>query len=152
MVREKVTKLALYICKDIQCLYFSRATCIDVGIQHGNFPNPLADKYKEVGPKPNKCEDQLPSHPQNPPFPATEENTGKVKSWLLEIWPRRHSIKMGYSQPCSALLPIFTSKRGQFLKSGINPIPLPFHFKAPTLWKVVERGILALVSMGMPIN
>ena len=61
VVRGKETKQALYICKDIQQLYFSRAACIDVGILHKNFPSPLADNHKEAGPKPNKCEDQLPN-------------------------------------------------------------------------------------------
>ena len=59
VVRGKKTKQALSICKDIQRLYFNRATCIDVGILHENFPNPLVDKHKEVGSNPNKCEDQL---------------------------------------------------------------------------------------------
>ena len=80
VVRRKTTKQAFYICKEIQCFYFSWAACIDVGILHENFPNPLADKPKEVGPKPNKCEDQLPNYPQNAPFPTTEENIGKLKS------------------------------------------------------------------------
>ena len=43
-VRGETTKQALYICKDIQHLNFSRAACIDMGILHENFTNPLADK------------------------------------------------------------------------------------------------------------
>ena len=46
-VKGKTTKQALYICKDIQRLYFSKAACIDVGILHENSPNS----------KLNKCED-----------------------------------------------------------------------------------------------
>ena len=81
VVKEKTTKQAFYICKDIQHFYFSWAACIDMGILPENFPNPLADKqYKEVDPKPYKCEDQLPDCPQDPLLPATEENIGKFKS------------------------------------------------------------------------
>ena len=72
VARGTTTKQALYICKDIQRFYFCRAACIDVGI--------LVDKHKEVGPKPNKCEDQIPNRPQNPRFRATEDNIGKLKS------------------------------------------------------------------------
>ena len=57
------------------------AACIDVGILHENLPNPFADK---VVPKPNKYEDELQNHPPNPPFPTTEKNIGKFKSWVLE--------------------------------------------------------------------
>ena len=41
-VQGKTTKQALYICKKIQRLYFSKAACIDIGILPQNFPNPVA--------------------------------------------------------------------------------------------------------------
>ena len=122
VVRGKTTRQALYTCKDIQRLYFSRAACIDVGILHENFPSPFADKHKEVRPKPNKCEDQLPNRP--PPqillFPQQKITLANLSAGSWKDLPRRHSTKTGYSQPCQALRPIFTSKRGQSLKPGIT--------------------------------
>ena len=133
-VRGKTTKQAIYICKDIQHLCSCKAACIDVEIWHEKFPNPLADKqYKEVGLKSNQCEDQLPNHPQNPPFSTTEENIVKLKSCLQENF-----ANVGYFQPCPALLSIFKARH--------NPVPVPFHFKElvrQALWKDVERGIIA---------
>ena len=109
VVTGKTTKQALYICKEIQRHNFSKAACIDVGILHENFPNHLADKHKDVGPKPNKCEDQLPNPPPNPPFPTTVENISKVKSWLLENFAK---TAFSIDRVCPALLPVFTSKWG----------------------------------------
>ena len=40
-VHGKTIKQALYICKKIQRLYFSRAACIDIGILPKDFPNPV---------------------------------------------------------------------------------------------------------------
>ena len=95
MVRGKTTKQALYICKGIQRLYFSRAACIDVGIRHKHFLNPLTDEHKEVDLKPKKCENQLPNRPPNLPFPATEDNIGKLKSWLPEKFAKTTFNKDG---------------------------------------------------------
>ena len=124
-----MTKQVLYICKDIQQLYFSRAACINVGILHENFPNPLWEKHKEVGPKPNKCEDQLPNHPQNPPFPAPEENISKLKSWLLEKFAKTAFNKDRVSPPMSNPAAHIYLKERAVPKARHNPIPMPFYFK-----------------------
>ena len=42
IVHGKITIQALYICQKIQRLYFSKAACIDVGIQPKDFQNPMA--------------------------------------------------------------------------------------------------------------
>ena len=148
VVRGKTTKQALYICKDIQWLYFSWAACINVGILHENFPNTLANKHKEVGPKPNKCEDQWPNRPPNPPFPTTEDNIGKLKCWLLEKFAKTAFNKDGVFPAMSVPAAHIHLKEGAVPKARHNPIPVPFHFKVPirqALWKDVERGIIALV-------
>ena len=86
VVRGKTTKQVLYICKDIQWLYFSWATCIDVWILHENFSNPLANKQsKELGPKPNKCEDQLPT-PQTLLFLQQKKTLANLRAGSWKIW------------------------------------------------------------------
>ena len=132
VVRGKTTKQALYICKDIQCLYFSRTACIDAGILHENFLNPLADKqYKELGLKPNKWEDQLPTRLQNPPSPATEENIGKLKSWLLENFAKIAFNKDGVFSTMSGPAAHIQLKEEAVPKARHNSIPVLFHFKEP---------------------
>ena len=126
---------------------------MDVGILHDNFPNPLADKYKKVGPKPNKCEDQLLNRPQNLPFPATEENFGKLKSWLLENFAKMAFNKDGVFPTMSGSATHIHLKERAVPRH--KPIPVPFHFKEPVrqaLWKDVEKGIIAAVPMGMPTD
>lgn len=87
VVGGKTTKQALYICKRIQKLYFSKAACIDVGILHEDFPNtvatlstqanivmqyiPLTGTHEKLGPnpKPDEDEDELPNCLTSPLFP-----------------------------------------------------------------------------------
>ena len=38
---KRTTKQALYICKEVQVIYFSKAACIDVGILPPCFPKPM---------------------------------------------------------------------------------------------------------------
>ena len=89
-VQNKTTKQALYICKKIQRLYFSKAACIDIGILPKEFPDPVAttspqadmamqyllsaSTHQELDTtsKCNKVKDQLPTRPKIQPFPPTE--------------------------------------------------------------------------------
>ena len=155
VIRGRMTKQALYICKGIQRLYFSRAACIDVGILHRNFPNPSADKHNEVDPKSKKCEGQLPNRPKDPPYPATENNIGKLKNWLLEKFAKTAFNKDGIFPAMSGPAAHIHLKEGAVPKARHSPIPVPFHFKEPVrqaLWNDVERGIIAPVPVGMPTD
>ena len=96
-VQGKTTKQALYICKKIQRLYFSKAACIDIGILPKDFPNllatmsPQADMAMQYLPsastrqeldtrsKHNKVKDQLPMRPKKLPFSPTEQNIPRLK-------------------------------------------------------------------------
>ena len=90
IVYGKTTKQALYIYQNIQCLYFSKAACIDVKILPKDFPSPTAtippkadmamqyipltttDKKSDASPKHNRIEEQLPTHPQKTPSSLIE--------------------------------------------------------------------------------
>lgn len=97
VVGGKTTKQALYICKRIQKLYFSKAACIDVGILHEDFPNtvatlstqanivmqyiPLTGTHEKLGPnpKPDKGGDQLLNHLKKPSFFCNAKDISRLK-------------------------------------------------------------------------
>ena len=47
-VGKKTTKQALYICRKVQVIYFSKATCIDVGILTPCFPKPMTSPLSVI--------------------------------------------------------------------------------------------------------
>ena len=49
-VGEKTTKQALYICRNVQILYFSKDACMDVGILPPCFPKPMTSPPSLIDP------------------------------------------------------------------------------------------------------
>ena len=98
-VEEKTTKQALYICRNVQVLYFSKDACIDVCILPPCFPRPMISLPSLIDPI--RCvhsESCLPevdlsekqktntntNYLRTPPFSPTSKNVHKLKKWLLE--------------------------------------------------------------------
>ena len=84
-VGEKTTKQALYICRNVQILYFSKDACMDVGILPPCFPKPMTSPPSLIDPircdaahsKPRLSEVDLSekqktktnsNYPRSPPF------------------------------------------------------------------------------------
>ena len=94
-VGEMSTKQALYICNNIDKLYFSKAAYIDVGILSPHFPTPMSltnqrqvncvtDDHTTAVSLPNMKQKQstnvqLPFRPKEPLFPANKENVENLK-------------------------------------------------------------------------
>ena len=165
IVGKRSTKQALYVCKGIERLYFSRAACIGVGILPQCFPTPMENtNTTEASLIANdiamvKCHPdvrkQLPTRPEKPPFPANEENVDNLKKWLLEQFANS-SFNNDGKFPAMAGPPAHIHlKEGATPKARHSPIPVPFHFKEPVrqaLWKDVERGIITPVPVGTPTD
>ena len=148
-VQGKTTKQALYICKTIQRLYFSKVVCIDIGILPKDFPNPAATtspqadmamqylpsasirQELDTSSKHNKVKDQLPTRPKKLPFPPTEQNIPRLKEWLWEHFANTSFRKNGQFPPMSGPAAHIHLKEGAVPKARHNPIPVPFHFKEP---------------------
>ena len=101
LVGEKTRKQALYICRNVQVLYFSKDACIDVGILPPCFPRPMISPPSLIDPircdavhsEPHLPEADLSekqktnansNYPRTPPFSPTSKNVHKLKKWLLE--------------------------------------------------------------------
>ena len=169
-VGGKSTKQALYICDKIEKLYFSKTACMDVSILPPYFPTPMAtSSHCKVNWMPGDSTSaaclpnmeqqsphlQLPIRPAEPPLPATEENVGKLKEWLLEQFANSAFNNDGRFPAMSAQPAHIHLKEGAVAKARHNPIPVPYHLKEPVrqaLMKDVERGILKPVPIGTPTD
>ena len=169
-VGGKSTKQALYICDKIEKLYFSKTACMDVNILPPYFPTPMAtSSHCKVNWMPGDSTSaaclpnmeqqsphlQLPIRPAEPPLPATEENVGKLKEWLLEQFANSAFNNDGRFPAMSAQPAHIHLKEGAVAKARHNPIPVPYHLKEPVrqaLMKDVERGILKPVPIGTPTD
>ena len=131
-VGEMSTKQALYICNNIDKLYFSKTACIDVGILSLRSPTPMSltnqwqvncmtNDHMAAVSLPNMKQKQstkiqLPIRPYNPYFQQTKK---MWRIWKNGYWNNlliQRSRLMGNSQPCLVNLHIFTWSRKQSLK------------------------------------
>ena len=85
-IRSRTTKQALYICKKIQVIYFSKAVCIDVEILPPYFPRPMTLPPSVTcdaihpGTQPHKTDKPKFDYP----YPPTNESIQNLKKWLLD--------------------------------------------------------------------
>ena len=124
-VQSKTTKQALYICKKIQRLYFSKAACINIGILPKDFPNPAtmtspqADMAMQYLPSAStrqeldtsskyKVKDQLPTRPKKLPFSQQSKTFLGSRNGSYSTLPVHLSGRTGNFHQCLALLLIST--------------------------------------------
>ena len=170
-VGEMLTKQALYICNNINKLYFSKATSIDVGILSPHFPtsmsltnqrqvNFMTNDHMAAVCLPNMEQKQstnfqLPIHPEEPPFPANKENVENLKKWLLEQFANS-AFKTDRQFPAMSGKPAYIHLKQEAIpKAKHRPIPVPYHLKEPVrqaLMQDIERGILKQVPIGTPTD
>ena len=171
-VGEKTTKQALYICRNVQILYFSKDACIDVGILPPCFPRPMISPPLLIDPircdavhsEPPLSEVDLSekqktktnsNYPRTPPFSPTSENVHKLKKWLLERFANTVFNSSGKFPTMSGPPAHIHLKEGSTPKARHNPIPVPYHYKEQVkeaLWEDVKRGIISPVPIGTPTD
>ena len=169
-VGGKTTKQALYICRNVQILYFSKDPCINVGILPPCFPRLMISPPSLIDPircdavhsKPRLPEVDLSekqktktnsNYPRTPPFSPTSENVHKLKKWLLERFANTVFNSSGKFPAMSGPPAHIHLKEGSTPKARHNPIPVPYHYKEQVreaLWEDVKRGIISPVPIGTP--
>ena len=165
-IGNRVSKQALYICDKVDRIYFSRYGCVEVGIIPREFPHPMeelnvvdANNVKEdvehltQGLK--HVRELPPPRPKELPFPATIENVGCLKQFILDAFA---SSAFNNTAP----FPVITGPPGHIhLKEGAVPyarhvpIPVPFHLRDATkkgLDSDTERGVIKPVPVGTPTD
>ena len=171
-VGKKTTKQALYICRNVQILYFSKDACMDVGILPPGFPKPMTSPPSLIDPircdatysrprlsEVNLSEEQKTktssNYPKTPPFSPTSENVPKLKEWLLERFATTVFNSSGKFPAMSGPPAHIHLKEGSTPKARHSPIPVPYHYKEQVkeaLWEDVKRGIISPVPIGTPTD
>ena len=167
------TKQALYICRGIEKIYFSKKACIGVGLLPEHFPkqNNLAITAevmhepieKKSSQKANvslgltaKTDPKLPNRPTKIPFHPTPENVPKLKNWLIDAFKDTAFSKAGKNGKFPHLSgpPAHVHLKSSSLPRARHcPIPVPFHLKKAVkaaLDEDVLRGIITPVPLGTP--
>ena len=170
-VGQMSTKQAWYICNNIDKLYFSNATCIDIGILSPRFPtsislmnqrqvNCMTNDHTATVSLPNMKQKQstnfqLPIHPKQPPFLANKGNVENLKKWLLEQFANSAFKTDGQFPAMSGKPGHIHLKQEAVPKAKHRPILVPYHLKEAVkqaLMQDIERGILKQVPIGTPTD
>ena len=156
-VNGQSTRQALYICSDIQRLYFSKKACIDVGLLYKDFPRPPISPVMAAATtgRTRDVSKDLPLRPQQTPYPPTVENIPKLKKWLVDSFEKTAFSKIDEDGNFPFMLagpPAHIHlKEGAVPRARHNPIPVPFHMKEAVKKAIdedVRKGILRPVPLG----
>ena len=154
-VGNSTTNQPLYICDNVDRIYFSREACTDVNILPPSFPYPISCNNPDQSinsvsnldiDKESACSARV------LPFPATEKNIEKLKDHLIN----KFSSVFTKSTPFSAMKckPVHIHLKENAVPSAIHtPIPVPIHWRdevKSNLDKDVESGIIEPVPIGEP--
>ena len=131
-VGEKTTKQALYICRNVQVLYFSKDACINVCFPRPMISPPsLIDRIRcdAVYSESRLPEVDLSEKQKTPSFSPTSKNIHKLKKWLLERFANTVFNSSRKFPAMSGPPAHIHLKEGSTPKARHNPIPVPYHYK-----------------------
>jgi hypothetical protein len=135
----QLTNQALYICSNIDRVYFSRAGCKAVGILLESYPFPMStepsERVESIATPPDKKHVPRtvpPAKPTRLPFPPTEENIPRLKQYILDKF-ETSAFNSSAPFPCMPGPPAHIHlQEGAVPKARHSPIPVPFHLKQKT--------------------
>ena len=144
-VGERRTQQKLFICDNIDRIYFSREACTDVRILPTSFPYPMDQtvKVESISTGGDKSQASL-------PFPPKEENIGRLKDHLINSFPEVFVRSTPFkSMNCK---PVHIHLKDDAIPAAIHvPIPIPLHWKEEIkadLDRDVKNGIIEPVPVG----
>jgi hypothetical protein len=167
-VGPNTTNQPVYICDNIERIYFSKIACIDVNILSPSFPLPMKESEGSSSPVAaidnGDATTESETHPNNPkipprpkkiPYAPKPENVDKLKQYLLEKFAdTAFTDSTPFPSMCTLSAKIHL-KEGAQPYTRHTPIPIPFHWKKEVkadLNRDVERGIIAPVKIGTPVT
>ena len=161
-----MTKVMIYVSRDVKGFYISETTMFNLGMLPKNFPTPGCALSSHIaastGDEIDQEEDTPPRHPLPPrlaslPFPCTQENIPKMKDFLLDYY--KFSV---FNNQSEDPLP---EMAGPPLEIHIEetatpfvchkPTPVPIHWDEQfhqDLIKDVKKDVLEMVPHGEPVT
>ena len=167
-VNQRTTRQKLYVCDNVDRIYFSKAACIDVGILPRCFPHPMQPEVIAEKTRPDnhsvnvvqtRTGEQMSAWQQqgpaaSMPYPPEERNVSKLKDHLINQFP---SV-FNKSTPFQAMKcePVHIH-----LRKDAKPWATHRPFQIPLCWKDevkasidrdVKDGIIEEVPIGEPVT
>ena len=152
-----------FILRNTSGLYLSESACKDLKVVHPEFPNSIGSlsatsrMLDEEAVDNCKCirRTDAPERPDKIPYPATAENKGKLKSWLIKNF-ETSAFNTCSHQPLKSM----TGKPMKInFKEGVEPYRVHTPIQVPHHWskkvksdidKDVRLGIIEPVPQGTP--
>ena len=158
-IKGRVTNQPVYICDQVDRIYFGKKGCLDVNIISSSFPYPMpyTDTVHATSVEQSSTKKQpiIPQRPIKLPYSPTEENIPKLEQFLISQFKDTAFNKSGP-------LPMMTGPPAHIhLKENATPyvrhtpVPIPFHWKhaiKESLDNDVERTIINPVPIGTPVE
>lgn len=161
----------IYVVKDTSCMLLSLSTCKSLNIVHSTFPQPHSDPTAAQTPKicsvspnpvsPSSSPDCTgvprappPPRPSALPIPATADNVGALKQWLLDAFATSAFNTQAFPLPAMSGPPMKIHISPDAKPYAVHtPIPIPHHWKEQVkadLDRDVAMGIIEPVPIGTP--
>ena len=168
---RRSTRQMVYITSHVTNLFLNREACTDLGIVPTGFPTTRCDSTATQAtdvatdtpqpdtPRPCSCprRTQPPTRLTELPYPATEDNRGKLENFLLERY-KASTFNTCEHQP----LPLMDGPPLRLMidphatpTAHHSPIPVPLHWQEEVkagLDRDVRLGVLEQVPVGEPVT
>ena len=158
-VQGHKTTQPLFICENVDRIYFSKEACLAVTILPPSFPNPMYSRQdtsqvsgitKESLPRTNP-----PEKPNKIPYAPTPENIPKLKKYLLDKFATSTFNKSAPFPSMKTTPAHIHLKPDAVPYARHSPIPIPRHWKASvkkSLDEDVKRGVIKPVEVNTPVE
>ena len=143
-VGNKQTQQKLFVCDNVDRIYFSRDACTEVGILPTTFPYPMDQEQISA----------INNETSSLPYPPREENIEKLKDHLIQSFPGVFTKSTPF--PSMNCKPVHIHLKENAVPTAVHvPIPIPLHWKQEIkadLDRDVKNGIIEPVPIGEPVT
>ena len=157
-IGDKTTKQPVYICNQVDRIYFSKKGCLDVSILPPSFPFPMAsnESIHAISTHQNHLTTvSLPVRPLQLPYAPTEENIPKLEQFLINQFRDTAFNITGPLRIMSGPPANIHLNENAVPYARHTPVPIPFHWKPAikeSLDNDVEKTIITPVPIGTPVE
>ena len=162
--QERTTRQMVYVTSNPMGLYLSEKALSDLGLIDSKFPRVHESKSAAIKTdtiKEHDCEciprEPSPEPPEQIPYPATEDNKVKLKSWLIERF-KSSAFNTCEHQPLKEMTgePMKIHFKEKYTPHAVHtPIPIPHHWEEKVKSDIdrdVSLDILEKLPEGTPVE
>ena len=158
MLGDRVSHVMMYVCQEESGVILSKSCCRDLDLLPDNFPRQQHTSQVNTATK-TECHcprrEVTPPLPEKLPFPATEENRGKLEQWIHDYYAssalnncEHQELEAMSGPPLDIII-----EEGAVPVAHHTPIPVAHHWKKEVkegLDRDVRLGVIEEVPAGTP--